>query len=103
MMEWINVEDRMPEPGKKVIAFFINEYGKPRRIMAEWIPKYFMEGQEDSYEGDLDYDEEGDTYYWPEGWYESNEFEETHWMVGGKITHWMELPNGPEINAVKDN
>ena len=39
-----------------------------------------------------DYNEKEDLYYWPEGWYEWNRHEETHWRVGETVTHWMALP-----------
>ena len=44
----------------------------------------------EDYQGQLD---EGG--YWPEGWYESNEHEETSWCVDETVTHWMPLPAPP--------
>jgi hypothetical protein len=29
------------------------------------------------------------------GWYETNEYEETHWAVSDPVTHWMKLPDPP--------
>lgn len=42
-----------------------------------------------------------DEAYLPEGWYESNEHEDTHWHVSGdfEITHWMPLPAPPSSNS----
>ncbi len=93
-MEWIKVKDQLPEPGKFVIAYFKNEHGKDRRIRAMYVPRFFMDDLGDS-GCDPDYDEEEDMYFWPEGWYECNEFEDTHWMVDGNVTHWMPLPEVP--------
>ena len=35
-------------------------------------------------------------YYWPQGWYEWNDQDDTHWMIVDQVTHWMPLPSGPE-------
>lgn len=91
--QWVSVADRLPETGKPVLAYFVNEFGKGRRIRAFYAPKHAIE---QSVESDwFDYDETSDVYWLPEGWYENNEFEETHWHVSGDVTHWMELPEGP--------
>jgi hypothetical protein len=77
---------------------WVNNSGKTNRnkLREEWIPKHFAEDDGDSYQGDADYCGEQDNYYWPEGWYEWNFYEETHWVVEGKVTHWMCLPDFPE-------
>lgn len=67
----------------------------------EWYKAYYVRHHEVNcedmgYEGDGEYDEETDSYYWPEGWYEcSSENEDTDWALGAKITHWMPLPPLP--------
>ena len=45
------------------------------------------------------YDEETDTFYCEEGWYETNEFEEVHWNIHGIVTHWMPLPEPPQTGV----
>ena len=46
--------------------------------------------------GDMDYDEECDTYIIPEGWWESVEYAEEFSAVDDKVTHWMSLPDLPK-------
>lgn len=89
-MEWIKITEKMPEPGNIVLSF-----GKNTILRAVYIPEYFMEDQ-DNFLGELDYSEENDEFYWPEGWYEWNVHEDTHWKVSFEITHWMELPEYPK-------
>jgi hypothetical protein len=90
------VSERLPEPGKKVLAHYLNALGKPRTIIAEWVP---AKTREDSPDGDLgEYDDETDLFYWPEGWYEQIENWDyfTALLVNeGEITHWQPLPRGP--------
>jgi hypothetical protein len=92
----VPVAERLPEPGRKVLAHYLNALGKPRTIIAEWVP---AKTREDSPEGDLgEYDDETDLFYWPEGWYEQIENWEdfTALLVDeGEITHWQPLPRGP--------
>jgi hypothetical protein len=92
---WIETKNKMPKPGIPVIACGLNEYGKLRRIRAAYFPKHFKI-DDSGYIGDSDYCEEKKEYYWPEGWYEWNEFDETSWSVGIDITHWMPLPEPPK-------
>lgn len=91
---WVRVSDRMPEAGVPVIAYLKNELGKGRRIRAFYATPRMLEVSSDL-DGAADHDEETDTYYTPEGWYEDNEYEETHWKVTDPITHWMALPEPP--------
>ena len=93
-MEWISVDERLPNPGAKVIAYFKNEYRLHRRIMAMYAPTKTIEPDLD--DEFCDYDEETDTYYLPCGWYERNEFDDNHYSVGGTVTHWMPLPKPPK-------
>jgi len=100
--QWIEItDDNMPPKGIPVIAFGKNDNGKNRTLRAMWIPKNFQEDDGD-FSGDADYNEEKDAYYWPEGFYEWNEYEDTHWFVSHKITHWMPLPEPPPTNKNSD-
>lgn len=93
---WISVKSAMPKTGTPVIAFVENVYGNKnatRRIRAEYAAPKSLPLHEDAEGGE--YDETTDQYYCEEGWYESNEFEETHWRVDGDVTNWMPLPSPP--------
>ena len=90
---WICVKDAMPEKGKEVFAHFQNIKDKPRVIKAFFINRFSVEAEH--FEGDAEYDGHGNAY-WPEGWYENNEFEEVHCKVDATITHWMPIPEPPK-------
>lgn len=97
MSQWISVDERLPESGVPVIVFVAGTYdNKPRRLRASYAAHHTLElGDDQEPWGDDCYDEATDAYYCPEGWYEHNEYEETHWHIGGTVTHWMPLPPPP--------
>jgi hypothetical protein len=102
--DWVPVSERLPKPGKYVLAVFRYSTGKQVVIRAMHAPPKTL--SEDDYgefvtEG-ADYDEATDTTYWPEGWYECNENEETHWQVHEEVTHWMLLPAAPSVGEKPD-
>ena len=59
-------------------------------IRAMFIPQYSVEAGD--YEGDADYSEEKDEYYYPEGWYEWNNYDEINWFVNAEVIKWMPIP-----------
>jgi hypothetical protein len=70
-------------------------------VRTRFVRQYTIRCAVVNYEGDdADYNEDEDDYYWPEGWYEWNEYEPWHWRLSGNITHWAPLPGLPE--EVKD-
>ena len=85
---WIGVDERLPEPGMPVLL----DIGKKYPIRAMWVPKGRLPvGDGDA--GDYgEYDEDSDTYYCPEGWYEWNEHDEIHWRVTETPRACMQLP-----------
>ena len=92
---WIACADRMPTPGVTVLAYYRNEVGNGRRIRAQWVPAKTREGDGEIHDLDLVYDEDADTCYWPEGWYEQmdNWAEYTSIVVTeGEVTHWHPMP-----------
>ena len=96
MSNWTPITLSLPEAGLPVLVYVINAHGNPkmtRRLRASYAPRHTLEPDT---EGDWhEYDEGSDTYYLPEGWYESNEFDETNWYIKGDVTHWMPLPEPP--------
>lgn len=98
MPEWVSTADRLPESGQIVLAYHLNQLGKPRRIRAAYIKAMTREASPES-DLDCDYDEATDTFYWPEGWYEQMEHWEEYTAVilaeDIKVTHWMPLPDPP--------
>ncbi len=98
MSEWISVEDRLPEGNKKVIAFYLNQSNKARRIMAQYTIKNTELSNMDDGAND-EYNEDEDAYYIKEGWYECIEnWPDWNSIVAedGEITHWQPLPEPPK-------
>ncbi|HTN30068.1 MAG TPA: DUF551 domain-containing protein [Pseudomonas sp.] len=101
---WVGVEDRLPETGLPVLAFYRNQIGKGRRICAEYLaPKSRVADQlSDPDTESVEYDEEAGEYYWLPGWYEriDNWEEYSHLPVTeGDISHWMPLPAPPALQG----
>lgn len=95
-MGWISTKKKLPKNCHPVIAFGKNSVGSIRRIRAAYIRKFELVANDD--DDRAEYDEKTDEYYSPEGWYEWNEEEETHWAVSFPITHWMPFPSPPKSN-----
>jgi len=94
VVEPVPVRERLPEPGVKVLAHYFNSHGKSRTVCARWIPAKF-ESRDPETDDLLEYDEDSDTFYWPEGWYEEIENWDDYQCVTideGEVTHWQPLP-----------
>lgn len=91
---WIPITDSFPESGKPVLV----ACGK-KVLRAAHAEKFTLSEEDWGWWNDeegADYNEANDTTYWPEGWYEWNEYEETHWSIADHpVTHWMPLPKTP--------
>jgi hypothetical protein len=64
-------------------------------LRASYVRQYELVSDSESIDEHCDYHEEQDEYFVPEGWYESNEFEEINWRVQGEVIGWMPLPSPP--------
>ena len=85
---WTRLPGALPKPGTPVLL----DIGKKYPIRAMWAAKHTLEVGMDDDSGFGEYDETTDTYYCPEGWYEWNEHEETHWAVDETPRAWAPLP-----------
>ena len=85
--EWISVET-LPESNVRVLARTIDG----DVIRAQYAKKFTLIMSEGD---DGEYDEETDETYCTEGWYETNAYEDCHWLVCDEVTHWMPLPSQP--------
>lgn len=84
---WTALPGALPEPGTPVLL----DIGKKYPIRAMWAAKFTVVAVE--HDADWgEYNEATDTYYCPEGWYEWNEHEETHWAVSATPRAWAPLP-----------
>ena len=91
---WIAVGERLPEPGRPVLL----DIGKKHPIRAMWAARFTLEAGDDDPDWG-EYDEDGDMYYCPQGWYEWNEHEDTHWRVHADPIRWAELTQPPKEQA----
>ena len=85
---WVPVGDRLPESGTPVLL----DIGEQFPVRAMWAAKHTVEAGLECPEDWGDYDEATDIWYAPEGWYEWNRHEETHWRVTAPALAWMPLP-----------
>ena len=88
---WIPVGEQLPESGKPVLL----DIGKKYPIRAMWAARFTLEADDEDPDWG-EWNEDGDMYYCPEGWYEWNEHEETHWRVSVEPLRWMPLPQPPK-------
>ena len=85
---WIALPGTLPEPGAPVLL----DIGKKYPIRAMWAAKFTLLVSLEDDSGFGEHDERTDEWYCPEGWYEWNEHEETHWRVTETPRAWAPLP-----------
>lgn len=96
---WISAEDRLPDSGRAVLAYYLNSHGMGRRVRAALIARHTVETSHDAWGDGADYDEATDTYYSPAGWYECvDNWDELAYLFinEGTVTHWIPLPAPPK-------
>ena len=103
VMEWISVEDRLPESGVHVLLCC-----EMHRHGGEIAGKYVCDGYyaeankiiagDFPDECNCEYSEEDDEFYLREGWYEvvKNWDDFNSVAVEDFVTHWMPIPNPPK-------
>lgn len=97
MSNWQSIKN-MPENGRNVLAYYVNNSGNYRIVKAFYAALYAIESGYDDDLNDSEYDDKTDTYYFPEGWYEVIDNWPDYSCVRineGDVTHWMPLPEPP--------
>ncbi len=100
-MDWIRVEDRLPQAMAKVIAFYRNSSGNGRTVFAEYVHRWTVLAEDflaDDANGDTEWTEDGELEYVAESWHELID----NWgdlsgcvITDGTVTHWMPAPAHP--------
>ena len=101
---WISVKGRLPEAEQEVLI--LTENGVITTAMYEDGTIYTEDSCWNWYDVDFDYDEENDKYIICEGWFEYryyNPDEVYNNCVDDKVTHWMPLPEPPEMEGATNN
>lgn len=99
---WIPVSNMVPPNQDVVLAVIEIEHQYPRaetrQIVRAWhVTAKSVEPSSDGWSEDLgEYDEERDTYYLPEGWYEDCPTAGYYYHIEfATVTHWLPLPDMP--------
>ncbi len=99
-MQWISVKDRLPQAERKVLVS--RKISSRRSVcIALYVPKHTVSEDNSILNWNyvsMDYDEEKDTYFVSEGWYEYGDIWDdiSAICIGDTVTHWMPLPDLPE-------
>ena len=89
----------LPEKGQIVIATYLNQFGKRRRVRAVYIRQYEEEEGSEDDESCVEYCEEQDEWYLKEGWYELIDNWDNYSSVAiveGVVDYWMPMPPAPK-------
>ena len=99
---WIPVTERLPEPEQPVLVVYV--YGnKPCVTKAIYEDGSILSDDSFLVWSEIweygNYDEETDSYFIPRGWWEYGDFAEFDSEIDYPITHWMPIPEAPEVEG----
>ena len=89
---WMPIETALPSDNEPVLLTLENAAGHRWVIRAFYAHRFTESTGDEDADGACEYNEEKDEYFLEEGWYEQNQYEETHWRVGDKAIAWKYMP-----------
>jgi len=97
-INWISVDDYLPDSGKRVLFAWMNGYTPPQRRIGAWFYAAKHDIELVSWGGGdcIDYSEEKDQAFCIEGWHESM-WEADYFYPVTSATHWAVQPMHPEL------
>ena len=101
-MEWIDIKSEKPKNLQKVLVYFYNELGKSRITIAEYVESETVNVEDfldldcsESFAESGGYDEEGDFYWAPGGFYEYRHETDINYYLTERVLGWMPLLKAP--------
>ena len=100
-MDWVDAKEKRPKNGSRVIILLANQNGVRWASIADYVASRetkacdYMDPDCPDF---VDYDEDADMEWAPEGFYEACYFTEINYHIE-KVTHWMPFEPFPEIDT----
>ena len=89
---WIKIDEDHQPPKNELVRIWNDAYKE--EMTGKYIPRFWVNTEDQPFEGDTEYDEESDSTYWPEGWYVFCEHAGMEYVYGlclDNITHYKPL------------
>ena len=89
---WIKIDEDHQPPKNELVRIWNDAYKE--EMTGKYIPRFWVNTEDQPFEGDTEYDEESDSTYWPEGWYVFCEHVAIEYVYGlclDNITHYKPL------------
>lgn len=89
---WIKIDEDHQPPKNELVRIWNDAFKE--EMTGKYIPRFWVNTEDQPFEGDTEYDEESDSTYWPEGWYVFCEHAGMEYVYGlclDNITHYKPL------------